>query len=148
MIDVYQGVGLSAVVGSLIFTAKTFIRLRKSEQVKLVESIVRDVSQLTNQFNLLNAEDPQDQIEIEILDRKVHRLMDHIFGGLDWFAFLVETKEINDKKLVGYYKGKVIEWYDTFFRKYFPDLVDDPTKFQYFQRLYKKYKNEIEKENK
>lgn len=145
--DIIQIVVMFAVVGSLIFTGITFIRLRKSEQVKLVEGILRDVRSLTKEFNLMHAEDPQDPREIEVLDTKLDRLVDHTFGILNWYAFLIKTKEIHDKKLVKYYRPQIIHWYDTMFTKRLPQFVDDKTAFPYIKELYKKYKNELEQES-
>jgi hypothetical protein len=44
-----------AAVGALVFTGYSFKRLRKTEQVKLSESILKDVRNSINEYNILSS---------------------------------------------------------------------------------------------
>jgi hypothetical protein len=45
-----------AAVGALVFTGYSFKRLRKTEQVRLSESILKDVRNSINEYNILSSQ--------------------------------------------------------------------------------------------
>lgn len=138
-------IAMMATVGALIFTAITFLRLRKTEQVRLVDGFLMHLRELCNEYNMSATKIPVDDHgnNDPSYMEKLHRMLDHILGALNWISFLILSDEIKDPKLEDYFKGKIIEDYNKF---YIPHKSEfPPNAFLYFRQLYEKYKKENEK---
>lgn len=83
---------LAALV-ALAFTAKSFIRLRKTEQVRLSESILKDVRNSINEFNILSSGTILDTVQDSIRKRKLESFLDHASETLNWHCLLIEIGE-------------------------------------------------------
>lgn len=74
--------------------------------------------------------------------KKLERLLDHIFGALNWFAYLVKTKEITDEKMIFYFKGSILKWHQEMFLRHMDmEGVNDPNAYTSYKWLVRKYQN-------
>jgi hypothetical protein len=131
-----------AAVGALWFTAKSFRRLRKTEQVRLSESILRDVRNSINEFNILSSETVLNTEQESIRKRKLDRFLDHAFETLNWHCLLIEIGEINDERLLEYFKRIIIKWHDDLFVKYIGVEIVSGETYPNFRKVYQRFKNE------
>jgi hypothetical protein len=75
-----------AAVGALVFTGYSFKRLRKTEQVRLSESILKDVRNSINEYNILSSQTVSNT-EHSIRNRKLHSYLDHAAETLIGIVF-------------------------------------------------------------
>jgi hypothetical protein len=131
------GASVAAVI-ALVFNGVVFQRSRKTEQVRLVDGFLIHLRTLTQEYNMAaNAPIAADEDPFSY-QAKLHRMLDHIFGALNWISFLILTGEIKDPRLVDYFRGYVIDNYDKF---YLPHQSEFPEYgFQHFRELYDRYK--------
>ena len=69
---------------------------------------------------------------------EVKREWDSIhFNSVNWFAFLVNKEFINDKRLVNFFSGAIIKWYeDMFIKTHSQEEIKDTTLYPEFKKLY------------
>jgi hypothetical protein len=130
-----------AAVGALVFTGYSFKRLRKTEQVRLSESILKDVRNSINEYNILSSQTVSNT-EHSIRNRKLHSFLDHAAETLNWHCLLIEIGEINDKRLLDYFKRIIIKWHDDFFVKHIGIEILSGEKYPSFNKVYQRYTNE------
>jgi hypothetical protein len=130
------------------YTVKSFERARAIEEVALAEGILRDVRALTKEFNTVYAEGPSDDDSGgEAFQQKLNMLADKIFGALNWYSLLVEMEQIQHPKLINYFRGAIVDWYDDAFVIFMPEAAKNPNSFPQLKALYKKYKNQTTSNN-
>lgn len=96
-----------AVVGAFIFAIKSYISFRNAEELKLAESIFKDLRDLEKK-----------KYELPIEPTEKEQLKDWaslFFNTLEWFSFLVNKNKIKDRETVNFFKDAVIDWYDNIF---------------------------------
>jgi hypothetical protein len=132
---------------NLRFTANSYLRVRRTEQIRLVEGIMKDVMDQFVKYDLAveDAKDENGNVDPS-QDPKLDKLLDRVFGMLIWFAFLVKTEEIEDQLLVKYWRTPIIDWYEKTFVPIMPEAKEKGL-YPQFQELYKKFKKEEEEEN-
>jgi hypothetical protein len=131
-----------AAVGVLIYTAKSFTRLRKTEQVRFSESILSDVRNSINEFNILSSETVLNTDQDSIRKRKLDRFLDHACETLNWHCLLIDIEEINDERLLNYFKRIIIKWHDDFFVKHIGVEIISGEKYPNFNKVYQRFKSE------
>jgi hypothetical protein len=72
----------------------------------------------------------------------MHSFLDHAAETLNWHCLLIEIGEINDKRLLDYFKRIIIKWHDDFFVKYIGVEIISGDKYPYFKKLYQRFKSE------
>jgi hypothetical protein len=132
---------LAAVI-ALVFTAKSFIRLRKTEQIRLSESILKDVRSSVKELNILFSEIGSNTEQDSITKRKLYRFLDHTAETLNWYCFLIDIGEVNDQPLVDYFKRTIIKWHDDLFVNDIGVEIISGEKFPYFNKVYLRSMNE------
>jgi hypothetical protein len=133
---------------SVRYSAKSYMRVRRTEEVRLVETILKDVTDQIVEYDLAEAEAPVDSDgEVEpSYKKKLYRMLDHALATLNWFAYLVKAGEIEDLNLVNYFRVPVVQWYETLFVPNMPDLTTNSKLYEQFHELYRKFKKEIDEE--
>jgi hypothetical protein len=110
ILDSTQIIASAAIAVALYFTIRTFRGMRKMDQIKLGEKFHSDMQQLREQISkYFEIEKKQE------LKSKLKVLDEMIFKTLEWNAFLIRTKQMNDKALIGHFKKDFIEWHDDVF---------------------------------
>jgi len=136
VINVIQTIAGSATAIALFFTIRTFLRVRKTEQLKIVESIFRDIRSLENNLINIVLEPKNDRNE-----QLIRNWRSQFFNTLEWFSFLVNIKEVKNPDFLGFFKDAIIDWHDNIFEKYMGDAVTDPKQYPEFKKLYNKWAN-------
>lgn len=141
---VISTIAASAAVGAFIYTARSFARLRKTEQVRLSESILTDLRNSVREFNILSSETPSNTDQVELRNKRMNRYLDQTAETLNWYCILFDIGEINDQHLVNYFRRTIIRWNDDFFVKDVGvDIISgDETKYPDFKKVYERFKKE------
>jgi hypothetical protein len=126
---------LAAVAGVLAsaFTfAKSFSRMKRSEQVKMAFDISNNLTATENQ--IIKAGSTGENNEL------YYAYMQHL-NNWEWFSFLVNKNQITIKDIIEYYKPAMLKDYESIFKAY-PHLMNDNTKYKEFKSLYEKLKED------
>jgi hypothetical protein len=136
VLDSMQIIASAAVAVALYFTIRTFRGMRRMDQIKLGENFHSGMQQLRRQI--------AEYFEIKEnkeLKSKLKVLDEMIFKTLEWNAFLIRTKKMNDKALIRHFKKDFIEWHDNVFGKVIENK--DKSKYEQFQELVRVKTREI-----
>lgn len=130
-----------ATASALFFTIGSFRRIRKTEEVRLAESVFKDIRALEKDLSDINAipEDP-DMRDAEA--RRKNSWRSQFFNTLEWLSFLVNEHKIKDKKVIKFFKPAIMKWYDDIFVQYMGNAVTDPEEFPEFKKLYEKFRQD------
>lgn len=136
-----------AVVGAFIFTGitfwVTFKRHRKDEEIKTVWQISDRVSEseelLINELEeMKNTPVPDEIVRTRTYNSdQVKKLVINHFNNWEWFALMVNSKELKEGIFLDHLKNNFIEHYDRILSKY-PDLYKNENEFPECFKLYKK----------
>jgi hypothetical protein len=126
-----------AAVGALWFTANSFVRLRKTEQVRLSKSILRDVRNFVKEYTVLSSEKVSNTDDASIRQRKLNHFLDQVCEALEWHCLLIEIREINDQRLLDHFERAIIKWHNDLLVKYVGvELISSgETKYPYFRKV-------------
>lgn len=132
MIEVLAGI---ATAGAFIIAVYSYNSFRKAEELKLAESIFRDIRELERQKYQLSTAPTENE--------KLKDWASLFFNTLEWFSFLVNTHKLKDSKTINFFKDSMIDWYEELFLD--PDYietwqVEDSKQYVELKKLYKKYK--------
>jgi hypothetical protein len=136
LIDTAQIIAGFAAEVALIITYFTFRNFGESEEIKLAESVFKDIRMLEDKKSDL----PGYQ---SIYEDKYKDWASLFFNTLEWFSFLVNSRKIKDDKIIGFFKDAIIEWYEKIFlEEYYitKEQVNDSNEYKEFKKLYKRLK--------
>lgn len=131
----------------LIFTAWSFYRLGKTEQLRVLEGIYREIARGLKEFRLLDAESPKIGEEEKVRQKKLNVLLSEEFADINWLCFLIRNGKIKDRTLVNAFENPILDW-SYFFEQRMPNKVHDDSLFPDFKILYRKLRHERHKETK
>ncbi len=120
---------------ALYYTVITFKRSKELDQIRVTETIFNDLRQLDRELSALPASSHDNQGNKE-------DLYSRILNTVDWLSFLINTKVITDRRMIGYMKPTLIQYYqDTFVQKM---LADERYSryYHHFRNLYQKMKQD------
>lgn len=129
----------------LIFTARAFLHQQKSDQIKLAESVFKDLRLLEKEQSDLNTEIMK-KGTTDFLGTDADRLRadwrSRFFNTLEWLAFLINENELSNAKIVGFYKEAIIDWYEEIFLKQASENErNDAKQYPELKKLYNNLKN-------
>jgi len=132
--------GFAAAI-ALIITYFTFRNIRKSDEIKLAESVFKDVRELDAQHFKLLRDYQYEEHEDLYLDWG-----SSFFNTLEWLSFLVNRSKIKDEETIKFFKPSVIDWYDTFFldsnnRYVTKEEVEDSKQYEQLKKFYQNLKS-------
>ena len=81
---------------ALYYTVITVKRSKELDQIRITETIFNDLRQLDRELSTLPSRSQDDQGRKELYSR--------ILNTVDWLSFLINTKVITDKRMIGYMK--------------------------------------------
>ncbi len=118
---------------TLGINAWSFFRTRKTEEIRLTESILKD---------LRDFEEKRPILEANAGSR--HEWGRQYFNAIEWLSFLINNKYVNDKKLIDYFKHDVKKWHEKWFTNDYLEkrLIDGKEYYEEFRKLFKKFKKE------
>ena len=117
---------------ALFYTVITFKRSKELDQIRITETIFNDLRQLDRELSKLPSSFQDDQGRKELYSR--------ILNTVDWLSFLINTKVITDRRMIGYMKPTLIQYYqDTFVQNL---LADErySNSYHQFKKLYERMK--------
>ncbi|MDH3203095.1 MAG: hypothetical protein OEL81_00250 [Nitrosopumilus sp.] len=130
----------AAVIG-LIFTAFQIRSSTHTRQLELLDTVYHDIHRLEQDY--------YEKYEDAVPDKQKgwHTLF---FQQLEWFAFLINNKKINDEQSINYFKKAFIVWCEHIFADNADqDEVDNPEIFEEMKKLYATFTGKtIQKKNK
>ena len=119
---------------TLYFTARTFFRMRNTEQVKISHDLFKLYLELEKESAELREEGK------ELKERK--DWASRYFNTLEWFSLLVNSKEITNDRLLGFYKPLIISSCEEILPKHFSESErKEDNFFPELQELYENLKN-------
>jgi hypothetical protein len=131
-----------AVLGGFIFTGFTFWitrkRLKHLEQIKMAHDISKELKETENEALKI----PSD---FAYQDQKRPRHIQYL-NVWEWFAFLVNHKDINDESIINHFKPTLIRDYKTILSKY-TDLMENEKAFEEIKFLCEKWKQQAKNQN-
>jgi len=131
--------GIAAGIG-LYFTAAALRHQQKQAQFKMAESVYRDLRELEKELSQIPPRDPTEHVDVKY-NEAIRDWDSRFFNTLEWFSFLINVREIRNKKLVDYFKPSIIAWYEQIFLKNAGnEVVNDPNQYEELKKLYKKFK--------
>jgi hypothetical protein len=119
---------------ALYYTVITFKRSKELDQIRVTETIFNDIRQLDQELSKLRSSSQDDQVRKEIYSR--------LLNTVDWLSFLINTKVINDKKMIAYMNPTLIQYYqDPFVQNM---LADErySNSYHQFKKLYQRMKRD------
>jgi hypothetical protein len=147
LVDIITFVALLIPTVGLIFTGISFWRLGKTEELRTLELINKDIAHSLKEYNLIEAETPA-PTEKEVHSYKMQYLLIDFFVDLNWLCYLFRHGQIKDKTLINAFRGQIITWYeDLFLKRMDKERIENRISFPDFKILYPQMKLEIEKEN-
>jgi hypothetical protein len=117
---------------ALYYTVITFKRSKELDQIRVTETIFNDLRQLDREPSTLPSSFQDDKGRKELYSR--------ILSTIDWLSFLINTKVITDRRMIGYMKPTLIQYYqDTFVQNM---LADERYSnfYHQFRKLYERIK--------
>lgn len=128
IIDVIAGLATASAFIIAVFSYRSF---RNAEEIKLAESIFKDLRELEKK-----------KYELPTEPTKIEAYKDWaslFFNTLEWFSFLVNKKKIKDNKIPEFFKQAIIAWYEKIFldEDYVDkEIIDNQEEFPEFKKLY------------
>lgn len=95
----------------LFFFHKLITFTKKTEQVKMVHDIRTLLSQQSNEYNMISSKVPLDKDgnTDRHYQAKMDRMMDHIFGTMNWLRYLIDKNVISDPEVYEYFDDGIVE---------------------------------------
>lgn len=110
------------VTAALIATIYTYKESKKTEQFKISEQLAKIFAEKENP---------------EEFETSIKIWYDKLFNTLEWFSFLVNEKQISERKIAKFFKNAVMGYYEKVFKDvYSRPQLDDPNHFPQFKKLY------------
>jgi hypothetical protein len=106
-----QFIASVVVVITLFLTARTYRRLRNTEQIKISHDIFRQYSDLEKESAKLKVDNGNNEPKKDWASR--------YFSTLEWLSLLINTNEITNERLIAFYHDLIIESYEKILPQYY-----------------------------
>ena len=123
-----------ATATALCFTIGSFRGLRKTEEIRLAESVFKDIRILQKDLSDINSTSGDLDIP-EAEERRKNSWRSQFFNTLEWLSFLINENKIKDKNVIKFFKPAIMKWYDDIFVKYMGNAVTDPEEFPELKKV-------------
>jgi hypothetical protein len=127
-----QSIAAGIYATALFYTIVTFRRSKRLDQLNMSDRIFSELRELDKELAKIPPESPYDNASKQMYNR--------IFGTLDYLAFNVNRKTIDDKSLLDYMKPFLISYYEDIFLKQTSVEERDSPYYQEFKKFYLKLK--------
>jgi hypothetical protein len=117
---------------ALYYTVVTFKRTKELDQITITETIFNDLRELDRELSKLPSGSQHDPARNELYSR--------LLNTVDWLSFLINTKVITDRRMIGYMIPTLIQYsQDLFVQKMLADEIYSNS-YQQFRKLYQRTK--------
>lgn len=131
--------GIAAGIG-LFFTARALRHQQRQAQVRMIESVFKDIRELEKELSQIP---PPTDIDDLKYGKAASDWDSRLFNTLEWLAFLINEKEVSRKKLIKFFKDSIVRWYEELFLNHMSkEVINDPKQYDELKKLYKKLKDE------
>lgn len=113
-------------VFTLVYNIKNYNKMRMMDQIKLAHDFFKDYRELIKQSAELYKEGVP-------LDQRKEWAEDY-FNSLEWFAYIVNTKQIKNHRLISMFKDLILDSYKEILPKYF--TAEDIKQDDFYPELY------------
>jgi hypothetical protein len=118
---------------TIFFTVKSYRKMRRTDQIKLAHDFFKDYRELQKESDTLSQ---QGKVKDERMD-----WAERYLNTIEWFSFHVNTEEITDPRLIGFYekiilvsKEKILPFY------YTQNQIEEDNLYPELQELYENLK--------
>jgi hypothetical protein len=119
---------------ALIFTAKTYFKMRHTEQVKISHDVFKMYLELEKESAKLKEEGNKSEQRTDWVYR--------FFNTLEWVSLLINSKEITNERLIGFYQPIINSAYKDILPNYYSNNeIDKEYIYPEFQQLYQSLKD-------
>jgi hypothetical protein len=125
-----QIISSSVVAIALFFTIKNYLKTHTTEQVKIAHDIFSQYEELLKEYGILREQGKVREERKEWASRYCRLI--------EWFSFLVNTEQITNPRVIGFYEETITKAYDIVVPGYFGQDVD--ARFPELSDLYKNLK--------
>jgi ABC-type bacteriocin/lantibiotic exporter with double-glycine peptidase domain len=125
-----QIISSSVVAIALFFTIKNYLKTHTTEQVKIAHDIFSQYEELLKEYGILREQGKVREKRKEWASRYCRLI--------EWFSFLVNTEQITNPRVIGFYEETITKAYDIVVPGYFGQDVD--ARFPGLSDLYKNMK--------
>lgn len=130
-VGIFQIVAGLGTTGAFIYAGLTFRRIRHSEQITIAHEIQDDLSQIEKDLEEILTK-PEDTKKL---------WSGRYINKLEWLCFLVNIKEIKNKKIINSFRDSIISNYESIFERFISDEEKkNPKVYPEFKTLYNKFK--------
>jgi hypothetical protein len=139
VVTIIEVIAGSATAAALFFAAITFLRVRKTDQVKLVEGVFKDIRSLESELDSIaylpiDVNDPEGSVKDK--NERLKGRDSRFFNTLEWLALLINKGQVKDSSLKGFFKDSIIGWYEKLFLTHMKQAVDNNKEFPELKKLY------------
>ena len=99
-------------------------------------------------FNRIRADEILFYTKYKVQDEEARQEWDEIhFNDIEFFCFLVNEGYVKDKKLISFFDGAIIKWYEKLYVEHFSkEERNNPEHYKEFNKHYNTIKKNIVKE--
>jgi hypothetical protein len=127
-------VSSSVLVITLVFSIKSYSKMRMTDQIKLAHDFFKDYRELKKESARLHEQG------IPVNQRK--DWAEDYFDTLEWFAYLINTEQIKNQRLISIFEELILDSYEQILPKHFTDEERKQDNFYpELKELCKKLKN-------
>jgi hypothetical protein len=136
-IDYSSVIPTAIAVGGLVFAGITFWRDSQVRQLQIADDIFRNLQRLVRQLSDIVPKEVTDTVD----KTKLSAWEDEFFNELEWLSFIINNKKLKEERLVLFFKGAIIGWYEDIFCKYATtEERNNPLLYAELKKLYQKWK--------
>ena len=106
----------------------TFRRTKRLDQITLLNNIFSELGDLDRELAKITSGSQYNDAR--------SRWYSRIFNSVDWLSFMINEKEISDKKMIEHIKPVIVRYYEDKFLKNASEDERDSKHYQEFKKLY------------
>lgn len=119
---------------TIVINYKSYNKMRMTDQIKLAQDFFRN-------YRDLQKESEQDHKQAKPKDERMD-WAERYFNTLEWFSYLVNTEQITNPRLIGFYEKLIVKSREIILPQYYTqEEIDRKNLYPELRELYDKLKN-------
>ena len=132
-LKIVQIASVTLVAITVIFTIKSYLKMRRTEQIKIAHEFFKDYSSLEKESETLRQQGKGKE------DPERADWASRYLNTIEWFSFLVNSKQIKDSKLIGFYSDIIDATHDEILPFYHTqEQIEKDDLYPELRKLYKR----------
>ena len=120
---------------ALFYTIVTFQRSKRLDQITSIGDVMKELRDVDRELAKIPLGSQYDDVRSSWYSR--------MFNSLEWLSFMINEKIITDKKLIEYFKPRIISYYEDRFLKSASAIERESYNYQQFKKLYQAVKRQV-----